>query len=60
MRLLRRMKFAGLNVDLKALGQTMAARKAELTKAFKSSGPPTPETRAMHGITLKVGQPVAA
>lgn len=44
-------------VDLAALGEELAARKAELTRQFKESGIPTPETRSMKGARLKVSQP---
>ena len=45
-------------VDMMALGEQLAARKAELMKAYKASGIPTPETRSMRGVELKVGHPV--
>jgi len=45
-------------VDMMALGEQLAARKAELMKAHKASGIPTPETRSMRGVELKVGHPV--
>jgi len=44
--------------DLGALGEQMAARKAELKKAFRQSGIPRPETRSMKGVPLTVGHPV--
>lgn len=47
-------------VDMMELGERLAARKAELMKEFKSSGVPTPQTRSMRGVELKVGQPVEA
>jgi hypothetical protein len=46
------------DVDLAALGSMMAVRKAELTKAYKSSGIPVLETRAMKGAKLRRGEPV--
>jgi len=49
-------KKAGADMD--ELGKQLAARKAELMKAFKNSGIPTPETRSMRGVELVVGQPV--
>jgi len=45
-------------VDMVDLGERLAARKAELTKAFKASGIPTPQTRSMRGVQLEVGHPV--
>jgi hypothetical protein len=45
-------------VDMMALGEQLAARKAELMKAYKASGIPTPETPSMRGVELKVGHPV--
>jgi len=47
------------DVDMKSLGAEMAARKTELTKAFKSSGIPTPATRSMEGVQLEKGRPAA-
>ena len=47
-------------VDLAALGEAMAARKAELIAEFSNGGVPKPETRAMKGIELRHGEPVAA
>jgi len=45
-------------VDMMDLGEKLAARKAELVKEFKASGIPTPQTRSMRGVELKVGHPV--
>ncbi|HEV7692504.1 MAG TPA: hemerythrin domain-containing protein [Hyphomonadaceae bacterium] len=45
-------------VDLAALGEKMAARKAALVKTFKASGIPIPETRSMKGVPLVAGAPV--
>lgn len=47
------------DVDMKALGQEMMERKQTLQKEFKQEGLPTPQTRSMKGMTLKVGQPAA-
>ncbi len=49
---------AGLDMD--ALGQRMAARKAELLKSFKAQGLPAPETRSFQGHDLEEGEPVEA
>jgi hypothetical protein len=46
------------SVDMAELRERLAARKAELTKQFKASGIPTPQTRSMRGVQLDVGQPV--
>ncbi|MDQ0464358.1 hypothetical protein QO010_002139 [Caulobacter ginsengisoli] len=46
---------AGLDMD--ALGERMAARKAQLMEQFKDSLPP-PETRSFSGHDLEEGQPV--
>ena len=45
-------------VDMMELGVQLAARKAELMKEYKASGVPTPQTRSMRGVELKVGHPV--
>jgi Hemerythrin HHE cation binding domain len=45
-------------VDMAALGEQLAARKAELKKTFRQTGIPRPETRSMKGVQLTVGQPV--
>jgi Hemerythrin HHE cation binding domain len=47
-------------VDMMELGARLAARKAELTKTYKASGIPTPQTRSMRGVQLDVGYPVEA
>ncbi len=41
---------AGLDMD--ALGETMAAEKAELIKAYKAGGLPKPEAKTFDGATL--------
>lgn len=46
-------------VDMRALGERLAARKEELVAEFEDSGIPTPQTRSMRGIQLEIGQPVA-
>lgn len=51
-------KDQGANLD--ALGARMAARKAELKKAFRLHGMPMPETRSMKGAKTKIGKPLAA
>jgi hemerythrin superfamily protein len=45
-------------VDMMELGERLAARKKELTKEFKASGIPTPQTRSMRGVQLEIGHPV--
>ena len=45
-------------VDMMELGERLAARKAELIKEYKASGIPTPQTRSMRGVELKIGHPV--
>lgn len=45
-------------VDMMELGGQLAARKAALMKEYKASGIPTPQTRSMRGVELKVGRPV--
>jgi Hemerythrin HHE cation binding domain len=47
------------DVDLKALGDKMTARKKELQARFKADGLPTPTTRSFKGARVEVGQPVA-
>jgi len=48
------------DVDLGALGQLMAERKAELMALYKREGLPAPTTRTMKGLPeLEIGQPVA-
>ncbi|HEY2629542.1 MAG TPA: hemerythrin domain-containing protein [Usitatibacter sp.] len=48
------------DVDLKALGAALKARKAELSAQFKRSGPPAPQTKVMKGGRLERGtQPQA-
>ena len=49
----------GDDVDLKAMGAVMAARKKELTAAMKKAGIPQPATRSMKGASLKRSAPVA-
>ena len=48
------------DLDMQALGEQLAARKAELTAQFKRGGMPPPQTRAMKGAELRRGQPVDA
>ena len=43
------------DLDMQALGEQLAARKAELTAQFKRRGMPPPETRAMKGAELRRG-----
>jgi hemerythrin superfamily protein len=45
-------------IDMMKLGVQLGARKSELMKQYKASGVPTPQTRSMRGVELKVGQPV--
>jgi hemerythrin superfamily protein len=40
------------DLDLKQLGEQMAARKAELTKEYKASGVPEPELTTMDQVTV--------
>lgn len=47
------------DVDMKELGAKLLNRKTALTREFKQQGLPTPETRTMKGVKLKVGQPAA-
>ena len=47
-------------VDLKALGEQMAARKEELKTQFEKSGLPAPVTRSMKAKKIEQGQPIAA
>jgi hemerythrin superfamily protein len=47
------------DVDLKALGDQMAQRKAELTEIFKRKGVPRPVTRTLKGPNIEIGEPVA-
>ena len=46
------------DADLGALGEEMAARKAELTKDFKANGPSKPVTKSMTGAMPEVGRVV--
>jgi hemerythrin superfamily protein len=39
-------------IDLKALGERMAARKQELTKEYKASGVPEPELTTMDEVSI--------
>ena len=43
------------DVDLRELGTLLAARKVELTRAFKTQGIPTPRTLSMSGANLARG-----
>lgn len=45
-------------IDMQVLGEQLSARKTELTKEYKSSGIPTPQTRSMRGVELQIGHPV--
>ncbi len=47
-------------VDLNALGEEMANRKAALLKEFKANGSPRPVTKSMTGATPEVGPLVDA
>ena len=49
---------AGLDMD--ALGDRLAARKAQLLEQFKTSGLPAPKTRAFTGHKLEQSKPVEA
>jgi hypothetical protein len=49
---------AGL--DMEALGERLAARKAQLLEQFKTSGLPAPKTRAFTGHKLEQSKPVEA
>lgn len=47
-------------IDLGALGEKLAQRKADLTALYKRNGLPKPTTRTMKSMpTLDLGQPVA-
>lgn len=46
------------DVDMDALGEQLAARKAELLSMIKSDGLPSPETRSFTGHEIKQGEPV--
>ena len=50
----------GSDVDLKALGEQIAARKEELKAEFERSGIPAPITRSMNAKRVEQGQPRAA
>jgi hypothetical protein len=45
-------------VDMDALGEQLAARKAELLAAIKSKGLPPPKTRSFTGHKMRQGMPV--
>jgi len=45
-------------VDMDALGEQLATRKAELLATIKSNGLPPPETRSFTGHKIKQGAPV--
>lgn len=47
------------DLDMAELGAQLTARKQELLREFKQNGIPTPETRTMKGVKLRVGQPAA-
>jgi hypothetical protein len=46
------------DVDMDALGEQLAARKAELLAAIKSKGLPPPKTRSFTGHKMTQGMPV--
>jgi len=46
-------------VDLDALGQQMAARKAELKAEYEANGLPTMTTRTLGPVEIELGEPVA-
>jgi hemerythrin superfamily protein len=47
-------------VDLEALGEQLAERKADLVNLYQRNGPPKPKTRTLKGPPkLELGQPVA-
>jgi hypothetical protein len=47
------------DVDLDALGQKMAARKAALKTDFEANGLPTPTARTLGPVKIELGEPVA-
>jgi hemerythrin superfamily protein len=48
------------DVDMGALGEQLAQRKADLTNLFKRNGLPKPKTRTLSGMPkVEIGQPVA-
>jgi len=48
------------DVDLEALGEQMAQRKADLLALYKRNGLPRPKTRTLKGRPeIELGQPVA-
>lgn len=47
------------DVDLDALGEQMAARKAELKAQFEANGIATPIARTLGPVELELGEPVA-
>lgn len=48
------------DIDLDALGEQLAQRKADLTAIYKRNGLPRPKTRTLKGSPkLELGQPVA-
>jgi len=48
------------DIDLDALGEQLAQRKADLTALYKRNGLPRPKTRTLKGSPkLELGQPVA-
>lgn len=47
------------DVDLMALGEQMAARRAELEAMIKMEGLPTPVSRTLTSPELTIGEPVA-
>lgn len=52
-------KARATDVDLVALGEQMAARKAELETQFAADGVPTPTARTLTEVEIEIGEPVA-
>jgi hypothetical protein len=48
------------DIDMKALGEKLTARKEQLLAAIKQAGLPPPETRSFTGHKMKQGHPVEA
>jgi len=46
------------DVDLEALGEQMAARKAALKAEFEANGLPTPMARTLTPVEIELGEPV--
>jgi hemerythrin superfamily protein len=47
------------DIDMKELGQRIAARKKELKQIFMDDGLPAPIMRSMKGVKVEIGQPAA-